>query len=83
MADERSALWTPSRCQVTSAEIVQLMRELSSVFDTVRLVDPGTGEQWTLDGDANLQLQKGCSQCWEVWNKDARCARCISNRAVA
>ena len=83
MADERSALWTPSRCQFSRAEIVQLMRELSSVFDTVRLVDPGTGEQWMLDGDANLQLQKGCSQCWEVWNKDARCARCISNRAVA
>ena len=83
MAGEQNALWAPSRSQFTEAEITRLMRELSSVFDTVRLVRPDTGEQWTLDEGGGLNLQKGCSACWEVWNKDSRCARCISSRAVA
>lgn len=80
MAEVQSGLWTPSRYQFTSAEIVQLMKELSSVFDAVRLVEPSTGRQWTLDEGNNLQ--ECPHQCWAAWHRDSHCAHCISCRAM-
>lgn len=80
MAEAQSGLWSPSRYQFTRAEIAELMKELSSVFDTVRLVNPLTGEQWMLDGENSLQ--KRDAQCWAVWKKDSQCARCISSRVI-
>lgn len=81
MAEGQSQLWTPARYQFTEAEIILLMRQLSSVFDVVRLVEPAVGEQWTLDEENNLK--KGRDQCWEVWQKGAQCSSCISCRAIA
>lgn len=81
MAEEQGVLWTPSRYRFTQAEITQLMRELSCVFDVVRLVEPAAGDQWSLDEENNLQ--RGRDQCWAVWHKGSPCAHCISCRAVA
>lgn len=80
MAEAQSGCWSPSRYQFTQEEIGQLVRELSSVFDAVRLVNPFTGEQWMLDGASNLQ--KSDAKCWAVWKKGSQCAHCISSRVM-
>ena len=80
MAEVQSGQWTPSRYQFTRAEIAQLMKDLSSVFDIVRLVKPSTGSQWALDQENNL---KECPhRCWAAWHRDSQCAHCISCRAM-
>lgn len=80
MTEVQSELWSPSRYQFTKAEIARLMQDLSSVFDVVRLVEPNTGTQWTLDEED--RLREGEFQCWSTWDKKARCAHCISRKAV-
>lgn len=80
MAEWQRELWTPSRYQFTWAEIEQLMKDLSSVFDVVRLVDPSSGSQWSLDGENGLQA---CPyRCWATWHRESQCTHCISCRAM-
>ena len=74
-------LWDPTRVRFTRAEIVEVMKHLHSVFDAVRLVKPGTGVQWTVDGED--RLVEGEYRCWVVWRRDTRCVNCISRRVVA
>ena len=68
------------RYSYTKAEITQLMQDLRSVFDSVRLVAPEEGAQWTLDSQGDLEQGKYC--CWMVWGKAERCAHCVSQRAI-
>ena len=80
MAEAQSELWSTSRYRFTRAEITELMKELSSVFDVVRLVDPSTGQQWSLD-EGNHLLE--CPhQCWAAWHRNTPCTHCISCRAM-
>lgn len=81
MENRQSDFWDPSRYQFTQAEIIQLMKELHSVFDAVRLVEPETCIQWTLDEKGCLR--EGEYHCWVTWHRDSRCAHCISRRALA
>lgn len=80
MAEAQSELWSPSRYQFTRAEITELMKEISSVFDIVRLVEPSTGQQWSLD-DEN-ELREFPHHCWAAWRRDTPCTHCISCRAM-
>ena len=80
MAEAQSELWSPLRYQFTRAEIAELMKEISSVFDVVRLVEPSTGQQWSLDEEHHLQ--ECPHHCWAAWNRNTPCTHCISCRAI-
>lgn len=80
LATEQTNVWDTSRCLFTQEEIVQLMRELKSIFEVVRLVEPMAGIQWTLNEAGELVEGEYC--CWYVWERSSRCAHCISRRAV-
>ena len=80
MAGLQSELWTPSRYQFTRAEVTQLMRDLSSVFDVVRLVEPSSGSQWSLN--ERNELQECPHRCWATWHRNAQCTHCISCLAM-
>ena len=80
VTEARRELWSPSRYQFTKAEITELMKEISSVFDVVRLVEPLTGNQWSLDQEN--RLEECPHHCWSVWHRDTPCTHCISCRAM-
>lgn len=77
---EMIANWEPTRSSFTRAEMIALMQQLSVVFDEVRLVDPPTGMQFTLDGKGDLWTHE--YKCWLIWKKHAKCTYCISRRAL-
>ena len=65
----------------TSPVVLQNIRCLQSVFDTVRLIDPTTYEVLELDEAGVLRHSK--QHCAAFWNNEGVCANCISARAYA
>ena len=65
----------------TSPVVLQNIRCLQSVFDTVRLIDPTTYEVLDLDEAGVLRHSK--QHCAAFWNNEGVCANCISARAYA
>lgn len=63
----------------TSPVVLQNIRCLQSVFDTVRLIDPTTYEVLDLDEAGVLRHSK--QHCAAFWNNEGVCANCISARA--
>ena len=61
--------------------VLQNIRCLQSVFDTVRLIDPTTYEVLDLDEAGVLRHSK--QHCAAFWNNEGVCANCISARAYA
>lgn len=64
-----------------SPVVLQNIRCLQSVFDTVRLIDPTTYEVLDLDEAGVLRHSK--QHCAAFWNNEGVCANCISARAYA
>lgn len=64
----------------TEDSIAHLLKDLSRVFEVVRLVDPKTNE--------NLELDKGGKvittpiHCYEIWGRNEPCENCISSRSL-
>ena len=60
--------------------VSHLLKDLSRVFEVVRLVDPKTNE--------NLELDKGGKvittpiHCYEIWGRNEPCENCISSRSL-
>ncbi|MEE1378452.1 MAG: diguanylate cyclase [Oribacterium sp.] len=65
----------------TSPVVLQNIRCLQSVFDTVRLIDPTTYEVLDLDEAGVLRHTK--QHCAAFWNNEGVCANCTSARAYA
>ena len=65
----------------TSPVVLQNIRCLQSVFDTVRLIDPTTYEVLDLDEAGVLRHSK--QHCAAFWNNEGVCANCTSARAYA
>lgn len=61
------------------SEIRGLMKQMLSIYDLVRLVDPNECQELHLNEDDVLRPQKGC---YEVWSSDKRCANCSSFMAA-
>lgn len=79
---QRKALPLPEKAGETEiAEPIALMRQLGTLFDIVRLVDPERTKVLTLHPDGTLEEQPG--HCHMVWNKSSRCDNCISAKAFA
>lgn len=64
-----------------SPVVLQNIRCLQSVFDTVRLIDPTTYEVLDLDEAGVLRHSK--QHCAAFWNNEGVCANCTSARAYA
>ena len=64
-----------------SPAVLQNIRCLQSVFDTVRLIDPTTYEVLDLDEAGVLRHSK--QHCAAFWNNEGVCANCTSARAYA
>ena len=74
----------PSRVgplDAASPVVLQNIRCLQSVFDTVRLIDPTTYEVLELDEKGVLRHSK--QHCAAFWNNEGVCANCTSARAFA
>ena len=65
----------------TSPVVLQNIRCLQSVFDTVRLIDPTTYEVLDLNEAGVLRHTK--QHCAAFWNNEGVCANCTSARAYA
>ena len=65
---------------MTRKEIVVLMDQLKTVFDVVRLVDADVTAQITFDEEGNPVSAP--YQCYAYWNRERRCANCISAKAL-
>ena len=65
----------------TSPVVLQNIRCLQSVFDTVRLIDPTTYEVLDLNEAGVLRHSK--QHCAAFWNNEGVCANCTSARAYA
>ena len=56
------------------------MQSYRTMFQTVRLVDPGIRMQ--VSTDANGHSIDRAGHCYAIWGKRQRCERCISQDAV-
>ena len=61
---------------MTMKEALERMEYLKEVFDVVRLLDVNTMVE--VEGD---EERKFC-ECYKLWEKDHRCAACISQEAI-
>ena len=62
---------------MTRAEANQLLTELSELFGTAYLVEPGTGQAW-LPGPEGVPVR---GDCFSVRRRGTRCESCIAVRA--
>ncbi len=60
-------------------QIAQIIQQMSSLFDVVRLVDPIEMIVYAVQ-DGELVAQPG--GCYHVWNKQDRCENCVSARCL-
>lgn len=66
--------------RVTAEQLGPVMQSYRTMFQTVRLVDPGIRMQ--VSTDANGHSIDRAGHCYAVWGKRQRCERCISQDAV-
>lgn len=72
---------TPTENRVNPDELQQRIKDLNMVFDVVRVVDPSAQHQIIYHGDGTAKLAK--EYCFCLWNRNERCANCISARTLA
>jgi diguanylate cyclase (GGDEF)-like protein len=61
-------------------QIQGIVDSLSSIYDVVRLVDPAKHKMITFDEDENVIYDQ--YECYQVWQKTARCKNCVSINAI-
>ena len=66
--------------RVTAEQLGPVMQSYRTMFQTVRLVDPGIRMQ--VSTDANGHSIDRAGHCYAIWGKRQRCERCISQDAV-
>lgn len=66
------------KCSEYSAS--HLLKDLSRVFEVVRLVDPKTNENLDLDKDGKVITTP--IHCYEIWGRNEPCENCISSRSL-
>lgn len=66
--------------RVTAEQLGPVMQSYRTMFQTVRLVDPGIRMQ--VSTDANGHSIDRAGHCYAVWGKRQRCERCTSQDAV-
>ena len=59
-------------------EIQELIRQMLSIYDLVRLVDANECRELTFTPDGNIIP---ADSCYSVWDADQRCANCSSYKA--
>lgn len=64
----------------TEDNIAHLLKDLSRVFEVVRLVDPKTNENLELDKDGKVITTP--IHCYEIWGRNEPCENCISSRSL-
>ena len=64
----------------TEDSIAHLLKDLSRVFEVVRLVDPKTNENLELDKDGKVITTP--IHCYEIWGRNEPCENCISSRSL-
>lgn len=60
--------------------VSHLLKDLSRVFEVVRLVDPKTNENLELDKDGKVITTQ--IHCYEIWGRNEPCENCISSRSL-
>ena len=60
--------------------VSHLLKDLSRVFEVVRLVDPKTNENLELDKDGKVITTP--THCYEIWGRNEPCENCISSRSL-
>ena len=60
--------------------VSHLLKDLSRVFEVVRLVDPKTNENLELDKDGKVITTP--IHCYEIWGRNEPCENCISSRSL-
>ncbi|MDO4536642.1 MAG: GGDEF domain-containing phosphodiesterase [Coriobacteriales bacterium] len=65
---------------MSTAELERTMRELSPMYDIVRVVDPSVTQGRTLDEAGELNMPH---RCYDALSKERRCDHCISARTVS
>lgn len=66
--------------RVTAEQLGPVMQSYRTMFQTVRLVDPGIRMQ--VSTDANGHSIDRAGHCYAIWGKRQRCERCTSQDAV-
>ena len=66
--------------RVTAEQLGPVMQSYRTMFQTVRLVDPGIRMQVSTDANGHSRDRTG--HCYAIWGKRQRCERCISQDAV-
>ena len=65
--------------RITRENLIRKMKELSDIYDVVRLVE-AESTSVVMVGENGLE-QVSPEPCFSVWEKDQRCGNCISSRA--
>ena len=67
--------------RLSSAELQQRIKDLSTIFDMVRVVDPSSQHQIIYHDDGTARMAQ--DYCFGLWSRSERCANCISARALS
>lgn len=67
--------------RLTAAEARIRLRELSTLFDMVRVLDVSSQAVFQIDEDGTVRKTSG--MCFNLWNRGERCENCVSARAYA
>ncbi|MDO4182272.1 MAG: diguanylate cyclase [Coriobacteriia bacterium] len=79
-AAENTQVWFDEN-GMSNQSVIAVLKQLSLIFDVVRLVDVDQLIEYSLNGENKLVQGNHC--CFEVWGKTHRCENCISARAFA
>ena len=66
---------------MTHEEVSVMIREMQRAFDIVRLVEAPTDNQSCMNAECEIIREPG--RCFDFWNKEVRCAQCVSMRALS
>lgn len=66
--------------RITAQQLGPVLQAYRTMFQIVRLVDPGICVQISTDQDG--QLTEDCDHCYVIWKKHQRCQRCISQEVL-
>ncbi|MGI6191754.1 MAG: GGDEF domain-containing protein [Eubacterium sp.] len=66
---------------ITHTELLERIRGLNTVFDTVRVVNPSVHRQIVYHADGTHEILK--SYCFSFWKRHVPCANCISAKTFA
>lgn len=61
-------------------EMISLVKHLNIIFDTVRIVDLRSMNQYVYIDKEGLKKETEC--CYEIWEKEKKCDNCIATKAL-